>query len=231
MIDVDKIARPVWLRPGALTFALCLHLLAAVSFSIPAPTMSVADDSMDLTIAQGQPEPEPPPPEPEPPKPEEPPPPPPPPDEPPPPPPPPEEPPKPQPEPPKREVKEAKAIPVKPKPKEKPVDQPPPEKPPEEPKPGQQEAQDTLTQLKATYIGKVLAEIRNHRISTFGVGSVRVAFAIDAQGNVTLAKVVHSSGKDELDETAIRMVRVIRPGPPPDDKPFEGTTTINFVTR
>lgn len=144
-----------------------------------------------------------------------------------------EEPPQPLPDPVKREVAEAIAIPVKPKPKPKPPAlNKPEEKPPETPAaaapaPGQQQALDNATQMKATYIGKVLAEIRAHRIATIGNGVVRVSFAIDAAGTVTSVQILQSSGRESLDQTALKMVRAIHPGPPPDG-PFQGATTINF---
>lgn len=235
--DFEKTGRPAWLRPGAIVAAVGLHLCGALFLAIPSPALNSADDSIEVTIAQGAPvdqEAPPPPPEPQPPPPD---PPPPPPDPTPPPPDPTPPPPDPEPPPPeplpvvKREVKEAPALPrlPKPKPKPKPVQPPPPEeKPREAPKPGQDQAMDEETRIRATYAGKIRREVEANRISPpFGHGYVVVAFAINAAGNVTSARVARSSGLETLDNIALRMVRPIHPGPPPDG-PFMGTVRVNF---
>jgi protein TonB len=238
--------RLVWLRPVALATVVGLHVCAILFPTIPRPNLPSAVDSIELTIAQGAPEveqppevtPPPPPPEPEPPvvKPEPPPP----------PPPPLPEPTSPEPpppvvaEPPKREAPDAPAIAPQPKPKPRPLpprpkppepEQPPPAAPPPETNaPGVAEAEEQLARSRATYASKVLQEIRNHRISAIGVGSVVVAFSVDAAGDITSVAIVRSSGKDDLDSAALRMVRAARPGPPPDGH-FSGSTTINFVEK
>ena len=235
--------RPIWLRPATLAVVSGLHVFGVFYLVIPRPTLPSAIDSIEITIAQGQPEPpppeppppEPPPPEPQPPEPtppEQPPPPPPivqPPPEPPPAPPPPEPPPV---EPPKRVVKEAKALPPRPKPAPpRPRDPDPPPIAAPRPSPDPQaaiQAARQLAQAKATYASRVLQEIRSHRIPAPGVGSVVVAFSIDAAGSVTSASVARSSGNGELDSAALRMVRSARPGPPPEGH-FSGSTTVNFI--
>ena len=238
--------RPSWLRPGALAAVAVVHVAAISLVAIHRADPPGLDETVEITIAQGMPEPEPPkPPEPEPeppPPPPEPPPeppkepPPPPVVEPPPPPPPEVPPPEPLPEPPappKREVISAPVLPPPPPPKPKtpkprPVETPPPDaaKPPATT--GAPDAPVQQAQAKATYAAKVLQEIRAHRISTTGTGSVVVAFSIDAAGEITDVHVVRSSGRRELDSTAVRMVRAARPGPPPDGA-FSATTTVNFV--
>jgi|GEM_PF-2393160 len=242
MIGASAVSiRPVWLRPGALAAVAALHVAAIFLVAIERTDPPGIDDTVELTIAQGMPEPEPPkPPEPEPeppPPPPEPPPeppkePPPPVKQPPPPPPEPEPPPLPEPPaPPKREVASAPALPPPPKPK--PPKAKPVETPPEAAKPtettGAPEAQALLAQAKATYAQKVLQEIRNHRIPTTGAGVVVVGFTIDAAGNMENVRVVQSSGRSEMDATALRMVRAARPGPPPDGS-FSATTRVNFTT-
>lgn len=244
-------ARLVWLRPAAMVGAVGLHVAAALALSFPSPALPAAADSIEITIAQGTPDPPPPePPPPEPPPPEVlpaevPPTPPPPPPFPPPPfppdPPPPDLP--PPPAPPKIVAPDAPVIvaPPRPKPLPRPPSPKPPAPQPQDPPPqaaepppprteGTPEAVAALSQARATYAGKVLQEIRNHRMSTVEIGSVVVGFAIDANGEVVSAAVEHSSGKDELDATALRMVRAAHPGPPPDGH-FAGSTTINFVRR
>ena len=234
--------RPSWLRPGALAAVAAMHVAAISLVAIHRTDPPGIDETVEITIAQGAPEPEPPkPPEPEP---EPPPPPPEPPPEPPkeppplevqPPPPPepepPEPPPEPPPAPPKREVISAPALPPPPKPK--PPKPKPVEAPPEAAKPpdnsGTPEAPARLAQAKATYAQKVLQEIRNHRIATTGTGVVVVGFTIDAAGNMENVTVVQSSGRREMDFTALRMVRAARPGPPPDGS-FSATTRVNFTT-
>jgi protein TonB len=229
--------RPRWLRPFALTIAMTLQVGAIAAMTIPKPTLPAAEDSIELVIAQGAPEPEPP--QPEPPKPE----PPPPPDLPPPPPPdaPPPDLPPPQPEPedvpplepPKVEVKEAPVIPIKPKPKPPPPKPRPPDPvpaPPEVKAPGQQEADADRTRAQQTYASKLLAEIRRHKPVVTATGSVVVSFSVLANGAMGPVSVVRSSGKDELDNAALQMVRAAHAEPPPDGH-FGGTTTINFVDR
>ncbi len=236
--------RPFWLRPVALTIAVAVQVGAIAAMTIPKPNLPQAEDSIELVIAQGAPDPEPAPeapkPEPPPPPPE---PPPPPPDQPPPPPPdaPPPDMPPPEPdpedvpplEPPKVEVKAAPAIPIKPKPKPiPPKPRPPdPEAPPPEAKaPGQQEANADRTRAQQTYASKLLAEIRRHKPVVTATGSVVVSFSVLASGEMGPVAIVHSSGKDELDAAALRMVRAAHAEPPPEGH-FGGTTTINFVDR
>ncbi len=236
--------RPLWLRPVALTIAAALQVGAIAAMTIPKPVLPATEDSIELVIAQGAPEPEP---APEPPKPEPPPPPPepppPPPDLPPPPPPdapPPDLPPPPPDtadvpplEPPKVEVKEAPAIPIKPKPKPPPpkARPPDPETPPPAAKaPGQPEADADRTRAQQTYASKLLAEIRRHKPVVTATGSVVVSFSVLANGAMGPVSVVRSSGKDELDNAALQMVRAAQAEPPPEGH-FGGTTTINFVDR
>ena len=239
MSDVLGVAqvRPGWLRPGALVVVIGLHICAVTWLALRPMTMPLVPEGLEITIAQGvqKPEPAPPPPEPPPPEPEPPPPEPPPPEpvvEPPPPPEP--EPPLPEPpppEPPKRVVASAPALPPpKPKPpKPRPPEPPPSEAPP--PKPvGATDARDLLTQAKATYAGKIAQAARAYSIEVFATGSVRVAFTIDANGDVTDVSVIESSGRSELDRAALRTMRNIRPGPPPDG-PFSGTIRIRFNER
>ena len=83
---------------------------------------------------------------------------------------------------------------------------------------------------RATFAAKVLAEIRSHRISAPGEGSVGIDFVVDAAGVMTSVSVIRSSGDEALDSAASRMVRAARPGPPPGGF-FAGSTTINFVAR
>jgi protein TonB len=135
---------------------------------------------------------------------------------------------------PKREVADAPAIPLRPKAPPKKLVQLPKPKPPDAaaPPPAAAPPMDAPTvqpaQAMMTYGSKVLQEIRSHRIPSTELGSVVVAFAIDAAGTVVSASVAHSSGSAALDATALRMVRAARPGPPPDGS-FSGRTTINFV--
>jgi protein TonB len=231
--------RPGWLRPGLLVVVIGVHACAALFLTLPRTEMPAGVDSIEITIAQGAPEVQPapePPPEvkPDPPPPE---PPPDPPKEPPPEVPPPVVPPPPEPAPPvitapaKRQVAEALPLPPRPKPKP-PAPKPPVQTapPPEPEAPELAEAQAQLAQARATYGSKVLAEIRNHRISTSGLGSVVVGFEVGPEGDMTTVTVVRSSGQSELDSAALRMVRASRPGPPPDGR-FSGTTTINFVAK
>jgi protein TonB len=234
--------RLVWLRPAALATAVGLHVCAVVFPTIPRPNLPSAEDSIEITIAQGAPEveqppeiPPPPPPEPEPEPPvvkPEPPPPPPPPEL-----PPPEPPPPVVTEPPKIEAPDAPVIAPQSKPKPppklprpKPPELPAAPPPPEASAPGVAEAEEQLARSRATYAAKVLQEIRNHRISAIGVGSVVVAFSVDAAGDMTSVAIARSSGKDDLDSAALRMVRAARPGPPPDGH-FSGRTTINFIEK
>jgi periplasmic protein TonB len=237
--------RPRWLRPAAIGCAVALQVGAIAAMTIPKPNLIPAEDSIELVIAQGAPEPEPapeppkpepPPPPPDPPPPDQPPPPPPdtpPPDQPPPPPEPMEDEPLPPPEPPVREVKEAPAIPLKPKPKPPPKPRPPdPEAPkPPEKAPGADEAAAAQRALaQQTYASKLLAEIRRHKPTVTATGSVGVSFSIGPDGSMGAVAIVRSSGKEELDAAALRMVRAAHPEPPPDGH-FSGTTTINFVDR
>ena len=240
-----------WLRPVALVVVAGLHACAILFLAIPSPALPNAVDSIELTIAQGTAElpPEPPAPPPPPPEPEPPPPPPPPlPTPAPEPPPPPPEPDPVIPEPPKKVVEEAPALPPPPlpKPKPKPMVQPPKPPPPqpmptppppppppqqEQSKPGEQQATAEQTQAKLTYGQKFLREVEKHRSrDALGRGTVRVTFAIDAEGEVTLATIATSSGDDTLDDIALRMVRAARPGSPPDGH-FEGTIGVNFKPR
>ena len=198
------------------------------------------------------PEPPPPPPQPEPPPPppppvEEPPPPaPPPPPEPPPPEPPPEPPkkavpeamvlappppppPKPPPPPPPRPVVKPKPLPPKPQPPTPTPAPPPPPPPASEPAPGVAEAAAAeQMRAKATYVAKIIQEIRKHQVATEGVGSVLVAITINSAGDVVSATIVKASGTADLDSAALRTVRSIRPGPPPEGS-FTIRTNINFV--
>jgi protein TonB len=244
----DSGVRPGWLRPGALVFAAALHGMLFLTVTVGGSPLPPAVESVELTIAQGKPEmekpaeaaPEPPPPEPPPPEPPKPAPPPPQPDPAPPPvppvpapQPPPVAPPPPEVAPPKREAADAPAIPMRPKPKP-PAPKPPPP-PPAAPSapvqaPGAEEAQARLTQAKATYPSKVLAEIRAHQQPATAIGTVVVSFAIDGAGTVYWAVVTRSSGQEALDSAALRMVRAARPGPPPEGR-FSGSTTINFVAH
>ncbi len=123
----------------------------------------------------------------------------------------------------------AKPAPRPPKPDPTPAKPLPPPPPPAaaEPPQGTPAPSEDVLRAQATYTSKVLEEIRKHRISPNGTGSVGVSFVIDAPGVVTSASVVRSSGLSELDETALRMVRAARPGPPPDGS-FARTMTINF---
>jgi protein TonB len=220
-----------WLRPVAIAVVVGVHAGAAVYLALPSPPKIAAADSLDLTIAQGQPEPpapeppppEPPPPEPPPPEPPKPEPPPPPPVPPPPAPPPPVAPPAP-----KREVASAPAF-AQPKVQPKPPEPPPPNAPPPDPNaPGEQEARDKKTAALQSYGQKVNAEINRHKRSQRRTGNVRIHFIINAAGEVTQANIVSASGKEELDEVALDMVRDARPGPPPDGI-FDATITINFT--
>lgn len=239
--------RPAWLRPGAITATVVLHLGFCVFLAVPRSDLPSAADSVEITIAQGAPvEPTPPapepPPEPEPPKP----PPPPPPEEPPPPPPPDTPPPPPLPPPPalppppeappvetppvKREARDAVAMPVRPKPKPLPPPPKPVEQPPEQQQvaPGVREAQERqLAQARLTYKDKVAREISAHQVRQSEVGSVAVSFSIDAAGNMQNVGIARSSGKAALDSLAYRMVLAARPGPPPDGH-FSAIWTINF---
>ncbi len=139
--------------------------------------------------------------------------------------------PKPPPPPPKPKVQ------PKPKPPE-PVQAPPPPPQPAVPPPqppqanpaGTAEAQALLTQARQTYGTKIVQEIRNHLVSVTGSGTVRVSFVIDVAGVPQNVAIVRSSGNDELDEAALRMVRAARPGPPPEGH-FEGATNVNFKPR
>ncbi len=235
-----------WLRPVTITVVTGLHLAAAYWLVIPRSRYPYAQDSIELAIAQGEPEPAPdpappPPPEPEPVKPEPPPPPPPPPE----PEPPPPEPPPPPPPPVKTEVADAPALPPPPKPKpvekpklppkpQPPQEQPPP--PPVEPPPVQndvksgveQQANAERMQAQLTYIDKVKREVATkfYKVS-LNTGWSKVHFTINAQGEVTGASVVESSGNDDLDALALRLLPRIRPGTPPDGQ-FETTLRINF---
>ncbi len=228
----DMPVRPGWLRPGALVVVMGLHVGAFAVLALRPMILPSTQAGVEITIAQGVQEPEPtPPPEPEPPPPEPPPPEPvvePPPPEPPPPEPLPEPPP---PEPPKRVVATAPALPP---PIPKPVKPRPPEPPPAEappPKPvGATDARDLLTQAKATYANKIAQAARAYYVEVFATGSVRVAFTIGANGEVTDVSIVESSGRSELDRAALRTMRNIRPGPPPDG-PFSGTIRIRFNER
>ncbi len=156
--------------------------------TIPRPNLVAAEDSIELTIAQGIPEAEPESPAPEPPQPE--------------------------PEPP----------PAKPKPPEA---APPPT---EVKAPGIDEAEAQLARARQTYASRLLQEIRRHRPSVTAIGSVVVSFSVGGNGEMGAVAIVRSSGKDELDSAALRMVRAARPEPPPDGH-FAGSTTINFVDR
>ncbi len=230
--------RPVWLRPAALTVVVALHVCTVLFSTLPRADVSASVDSIEITIAQGAPEEPPPPPEakPEPPPPELPPEPPieiPPPVVEPPLPPPPEPLPPIVADPPKRVVRDAPVIaprpkvqPPRPKPPEPVTAAAPPA--PEIVAPGAPEAAAQLAQARATYAGKVLQEVRRHQITAIGLGSVVVSFVVDADGNPALVTIARSSGKDALDSAALRMVRAIHPGSPPDGR-FEGTTIINFV--
>ena len=133
-------------------------------------------------------------------------------------------PPKPQPKP------QPKPVPPRPKPVAPPPEPavaPPP--PPPDPA-GAAEAAAQLTQARATYASKLLQEIRAHRLSVVGVGSVGVAFAVDAGGVMVNVSIVRSSGNDTLDKAALAMVRAAQPGPPPEGR-FGGSTTINFIDK
>ena len=247
-----------WVRPAAIFAALGLHVAAGTYLTVPRPSLPSAEDSIELTIAQGAPAPEPPPPPPEPPPPEPPPPPPveaPPPPPPPPvvePPPPPPEPAPPDPPPPepaKREVVDAPALPPPPPPKPKPLPQPqrkpvepkppvqdapppPPAAPPQEapPPPGEQQAQAQMTQARQTYADRVRLEIEKHRppVADLGLGSALVEFSISASGEIGNVRIARSSGSDRLDTIALHMVRAARPGPPPDG-PGSFRVPINFT--
>ena len=233
-----------WLRPVAITLVTGLHIAAASWLVIPRSRYPYAQDSIELSIAQGEPEPAPepappPPPEPEPPKPVTPPPPPPEPE-------PPQEPPPPPPAPVKREVADAPSLPPPPKPKpvEKPK-QPPKPQPPQEPPPQaaeppppqpqndiksgeQQQAEAARMQAQLTYMDKVKREIATkfYKVS-LSTGWAVVHFTLDAEGGVAQSEVVESSGNDVLNALALRMLPRIRPGNPPEGR-FEATLRINF---
>lgn len=95
---------------------------------------------------------------------------------------------------------------------------------------GVADGQQQKAMSRATYAARVLAEIRNHRISAPGVGSVGIAFIVGAAGVMTTVSVIRSSSDEALDSAASRMVRAARPGPPPGGI-FAGSTTINFIAR
>ncbi len=110
------------------------------------------------------------------------------------------------------------------------VPQPATPPPPEPQAPGVAQADDEVMRARATYPSKVLQEIGRHRLTATAVGKVIVSFTVDPTGEMVGVSIVRSSGKDELDLAALRMVRAARPGPPPDGH-FDGRTTINFVDR
>ncbi len=244
-----------WQRPVAIILVTGLHLAAAYGLVIPRSRYPYAQDSIELTIAQGEPEPPappppPPPPEPVPPAPVPPPPPPPPVPQPEPPPPPPEPTPPPPPPPVVKEVEDAPALPPPPKPpkpRPKPVVAPkplptpapvPPDPPPQvapppqdQATPGEQQAANAaVMQAHLTYADKVVREVNARRLPANGHGWSRVALKINAAGEVTSAEIAGSSGDDYLDSIALRMVRSAHPGKPPEGH-FEATIRINFVPK
>ena len=239
-----------WLRPVAIVLVTGMHFAAAYWLVIPRSRYPYAQDSIELSIAQGEPAPPaPPPPPPPPPEPAPPAPLPPPPPAPPPPEPPPPEPPPPEslaPPPATKEVADAPALPPPPKPRPKPIDRPKPLPKPEQPqptpqpatpppqeqaKPGeQQQADAAVMQAKLTYADKVVREVNARRLPAHGHGWSRVALKINASGDVTSAEIADSSGDESLDAIALRMVRSAHPGVPPEGH-FEATIRINFVPR
>jgi TonB family protein len=79
---------------------------------------------------------------------------------------------------------------------------------------------------RAAYAHRLLAEIRRHQLHPPRGGVVRVAFSVSAGGYVS-ASVASSSGEGMLDAMAVRIVRACHPGPPPGGH-FAGTVAIRF---
>ena len=148
-----------------------------------------------------------------------------------------------------KEVADAPALPPPPKPKPKPVVAPKPVLKPEplppDPQPQavpppqqepatsgeQQQANAAVMQARLSYGDKFSGEVSKHRPRhATGHGNARVAFEVNAAGDVTQAHIATSSGDDTLDEIALTMVRDSQAGPPPDGH-YSGTIPIRFNLR
>jgi hypothetical protein len=119
--------------------------------------------------------------------------------------------------------------PPKPRPKP-PAPRPPDTAPPptEAPKPPDDSALRQQAQAQLTYKGKILQAIREQMPVFTSKGTVTVAFEIGSAGEIVQLRLVASSGRDSLDASALRLVRAIRPGPPPDGH-YAVTVDINFL--
>jgi protein TonB len=95
-------------------------------------------------------------------------------------------------------------------------------------------AAQAMAVAPASWKGAVLAALNRHKRypgGASGTGTAMIAFSMNRSGQVTSARLLHSSGDRVLDEEAVSLPRRASPLPPPPSELGGGAVNLNVPVR